>query len=552
MSMDSRAKELIQQGDNLFTKRAPLLSLWQEQADNFYPQRADFTVNRTIGEDFAGQLTTSYPLLAHRELSSQLSAMLRPQGEDWFHISVAREDKIDNQGRAWLEWATGLQRRAMYDQVSQFIRATSEGDSDFTCFGQTVLSTRLNRNRDALLYRNWHLRDVVWCENEEGAVDTVHRKWKPTARELSRFQSGTFTIHSRVKEKLEKDPYCVINCRHIVLPADVYDTGSGPDGKRWKNKFVSIYIDVDNEHIMEEVGVNFNEYTIPRWQTVSGSQYAYSPCTIAALPDARLIQSITLVLLEAGEKAVNPPMIATQDVVRSDIAIFAGGVTWLDRDYDERLGDALRPIPQDTSGLPLGFEMRNDIRAMIMEAFYLNKLNLPSPEKGMTAYEVGQRVQEYIRGAMPLFGPMENEYNGSLCTKTFEILMQAGAFGSVYDMPQSLRGQDVQFKFESPLHEAADKQKANTFLESKAMLAEAVAIDPSAGAMFDAKTALRDVLKGIGTPAGWVLSEGKVQEKEAAIAQKAQVMETLAAMQAGGVVAEQTGKAAQAFSDLRQ
>jgi hypothetical protein len=40
----------------------------------------------------------------------------------------------------------------------------------------------------------------------------------------------------------------------------------------------------------------------------------------------------------------------------------------------------------------------------------------------MTAYEVGQRIQEYIRGALPLFEPMEMEYNGALCERTFEIL----------------------------------------------------------------------------------------------------------------------------------
>ena len=51
--MDSRAKELIKQGDALFQKRLPLMSLWQEISENFYPERADFTAVRTLGEDFA-------------------------------------------------------------------------------------------------------------------------------------------------------------------------------------------------------------------------------------------------------------------------------------------------------------------------------------------------------------------------------------------------------------------------------------------------------------------------------------------------------------------
>jgi hypothetical protein len=45
---------------------------------------------------------------------------------------------------------------------------------------------------------------------------------------------------------------------------------------------------------------------------------------------------MTLTLLEAGEKFTNPPMIAVQEAIRSDVAIYAGGITWVDKDYDER------------------------------------------------------------------------------------------------------------------------------------------------------------------------------------------------------------------------
>lgn len=550
--MDSRAKELIAQGDNLFTKKQPLLSLWQEINDNFYPERADYTLTRTLGMSFADNLVTSYPILARRELGSLISTMLRPSDQDWFEISVARDDRLDNEGRRWLEWATKIQKRAMYDRAAHFVRATKEGDNDFVAIGQCILSTELNLRKNSLLYRCWHPRDVAWCENMDGDIDVVHRRWKPTARDAGQY-FGKDSLHPKMAEKLlknqNKNPYEQSPVRHIVIPSDDYDTGSGPDGKRYRTKYVSIYVDVENEHVIREEGTNNPIYAIPRWQTVSGSQYAYSPCTVAALPDARLIQAMTLVLLEAGEKATNPPMIATQDVVRSDINIMAGGVTWVDREYDERAGDALRPISQDYSGLPMGIELRDSIKQTIHEAFYLNKITMP-PNTGreMTAFEVGQRVQEYVRNALPLFEPMEADYNGAICEHTFQVLFDAGAFGSRYDLPQSLRGQDIVYKFESPLHQTVEKQKGHTFQEAKAMLAEAVALDPSSAAMIDVKTALRDVLTGIQVPSAWIVSEADMEKKVSAINQQAQTQQLLTQMQAGAGVAEQVGKASQALS----
>jgi hypothetical protein len=560
--VDSRAQTLIRDGDQLFTKRLSFMSLLQEIADNFYVERADFTASRSHGSEFASHLATSYPLLARRELANAFGSMLRPRGQEWFRMGLERQDREDNEGKRWLEWATGVQRRVMFDRRAMFDRATNEGDNDFAAFGQCVISAELNRDADGMLYRSWHLRDVAWCESYDGSVGARHRKWKPTARQLAgEFRpkaDGKQPLHARVIEMLDKDPYGTVNCRHAVIPAEDYDSPSSkadyeyvkPGVRKWKTKWVSVYLDTDNNHVIEEVGVHTPVYVIPRWQTVSGSQYAYSPATVAALPDARLMQAITATLLEAGEKAVNPPMIAVQEMIRSDISVYAGGITWVDAEYDQKMGDVLRPISQDKGGLGMGMEMQDRARQMVAEAFYLNKLSLPVMAGSMTATEVSQRVQEYIRNALPLFGPMESEYNGALCDQTFEILLRAGAFGSIDDMPQSLRGQEVQFRFESPLHEAAERQKGQTFMEAKAMLAQAAELDPSVTAMVDSRTALRDVLNGIGTPARWLRDEAQMQEMDASAAEQQQAQQMLAMMGQGATVAEQIGNAGVALQQM--
>jgi len=526
----------MQQGKKLFDSRASLLSLWQEIADNFYPERADFTTVRNIGEEFADNLTTSYPIIARRDLGNALGSMLRPTSKEWFKIRTsANWETLGTEARAWLEWAGSIQKRAMYNRRAQFTRATKEADHDFATFGQAVIQTSLNRNADGMLYRCWHLRDVAWRENEEGIVDTVYRKWKPTIRDLDRLFPGK--LHPSRKDKLEKEPMCEVDVWHCIVPSDLYGEGKS------RTPFTSYYFDVDKKHVMEEVGLFTMEYTIPRWQTVSGSQYAYSPSTVAALPDARLIQAMTRVLLEAGEKAVMPPMLAVQEAIRGDVSIYAGGITWVDAEYDERLGEVLRPLTQDIKGIPLGLDMARDTRAMIAECFFLNKLALPPPEREMTAYEVGQRVQEYIRQAMPLFEPMEAEYNAPICENTFAIMLRAGAFGSPMDMPRELHGVGYEFAFESPLHDATERQKGQRFLEAKSMLAEAISLDPSSASLVDVKTALRDVLQAINVPAKWTRSEIVVAEMEQQQQQQQQAAMLLDQMQKGSDVAKTMAEA---------
>jgi hypothetical protein len=547
---DKRATDLIERGDTLFAARPRLLNLWQEIASMFYVERADFTVSRLMGDTFADWLMTSYPLIARRDLGNAFSAMLRPTDKDWFNLGTLRPDREDVPARVWFDNARDVMRRAMYAKPTQFVRATKEGDHDFAAFGQCVISAELNRAGDDLLYRNWHLRDVVWCENAEGKIDEVHRKWKPYAKDLARMFSHS--AGARLQELAAAKPYEEVECRHVVLCRDDYEPAAGYRAP--KEAYVSLYINLLDGEFLEEKPIHNPMYVIPRWETVSGSQYAYSPATVAALPDARLIQAMTLTLLEAGERFTNPPMIAVQQAIRSDVQLYAGGITWVDAEYDERLGEVLRPLTQDKSGMPLGRDLRNDVKAALAEAFFLNKLNLPmgTDDKEMTAFETGQRVQEYIRQTLPLFEPVETDYNGGLCEVTFDLLLRAGAFGSYQDIPPSIRGEQVQFHFVSPLSEAIDAQKAGKLGIANQIITGLTRYDPTAPQMLDLHTAGRDALLASGVPAKWLRSEKQMQDIAAHQARLAQAQQQLAAMKAGAETVQAMGDAGQSMAKARQ
>lgn len=547
--MKSRVRDLVQQGDRLFSKRANLHSLWQELGLNFNPMRADFTAQYFLGEEFAAHLMTSRPLLAQRDLGNALSGMLRPRGTAWFRART--EDENVNQDAAakqWLDAKSDVMRRVMYHNHSQFVRATKQGDSDFVLFGQCVITPEPNKYRDGILYRNWHLRDVAWCENPELIIDLVHRQWAIEARGYM----GLFpkTAADAVRRTLDKDPYREIKCRHIVIPADDYDLASytGKKVNRQRFPFVSIYVDIENEVILEEVPRRRLGYVIPRWLTVSGSQYAHSPAAVAALPEARLLQRITLTLLEAGEKAVDPPMVASKEAIAGGVNLLAGGVTWIDEEYDEEVGKALKQAMDTPDGLNWGVDREERIAGLIAEAFYLNKITLPDlNQRDMTAFETQKRIEEYIRGALPLFEPMEVEYNGALCEETFNLCIDMNIFGPLDDMPPILGNREIRWQFESPLQAATERAKSQAFLESMNLLKIAFEADPGVRHDIDIRTSFREAVSGSGAPAKWIVPTEQADKARAAEQQQMAMQQAAAAIAQAGQVAQDVGAGAQAL-----
>ena len=544
-SLDKRFKQLIEEGDKLFDDARVRDQLFQEIAENFYPERADFTVGINTGGQFASSLDTSYPVIARRDLGNSFGAMLRPPGKEWFSIKTKRED-IDGAGLKWLEMATKVQRRAIYDQESNFIRATKEGDHDFASFGQCVISSEKAVSHiggDILLHRCWHLRDVVWSENSLGKISAVHRRWTPGARELFNHFHGK--VHPTVIEAAEKEPFRTFDVRHIVIYSGDYE-------KKFRQPYVSVYIDVDNCFPLEEVGSWNCVYVIPRWETVSGSQYAFSPAAIAALPDGRLIQAMTYSLLTAGEFAAQPALIGVSDAIKGRVEAWPGGFTAVDAAYDERLGEVLRPLDQGGGkAIPLNLKMIQDTRMMIADAFYLSKIAMPPVgQGGMSPYEVSQRMDEFIRNSLPLFEPMETDYNGALMELDFDILLRNGAFGSPQDIPPSLRGQETEFRFESPLRESIERLKGQKLIEAMNLTAQVAQLDPIAVKRVDWGTAHREALRGVGTPESWMVDEAVLEQMQAQMDQANQMQAMMQTIGAGGQVAEQVGKGGQAVKEM--
>jgi hypothetical protein len=559
-----RCQELKGRGDKLFEAKRPLDSLHQTLAENFYPMRADFTRQRWLSEEFYSYIMSSRPMLAHRELANSISAILRPRNMQWFKPKTGR-DKIDKDtaASAWLEYAGAEMRTAMYDRVTQFVRATKEGDNDYILTGQCIIEVRKNALRDNVFCRCWHVRDCVWAESGELAINEFHLRQKIQARNLVRRFPATAS--PELQRRAAKDPFYECEIREIVLSSDEYDAPNEamarPDGKRGslKHPFHRICIDIEHNSILYETPVRWLGFVIPRWVTIGGfSQYAYSPTALVALPDGRMLQQMTLTLLEIGQKIVDPPLLSAGDVIQGGTNLGAGQITYIDPDYDERTGEALRALEFHPEGLQWGTDWHAKVESVVQEAFFLNVLNLPPLAEGdkMTAFEVQERMKEYIRRATPLFEPMDTEYNGQLCSAIFDELMMMRRLGPWEDIPPVLRNQDIQFGFVNPLVQAEDEQTTMSFTKLSQLLGSAMQLQPSLISNVDIDTGFRDAVPGTGAKAKWLRSPDdarkmalQVQQQHAAEQQAAQLGQVADSGAKLGNAAKNVGDAASSLQD---
>ncbi len=528
--LGARGNELCGQVTAAFANRGSLNEFWQETAENFYPERADFTGNTNIGEGFASGLYSSEPILARRDFGNYLGAAIRPKGRVWWKAK-AMEDEINaiTAVSGYLEKKSLATLGRMKDWRSQFIRSASAADHDYVTFGNSVTSVEEKPDRKGWFARTWHIRDCAWRENMDGEVDTLFRKTMPTIRQLVGQEKRGWNIHPKIRERLAKEPDTKVPVYHILMPAMDYDPNRRmPQGL----EYVSAYVDFENKWLMWDKNVPVFNYAVSRWFTIDASPYGFSPAVISSFPDARSLQVMTWSIIEAGEKAVEPPMVAVEEVVQGGVDLRAGAVTWIDKRYDERTGEAIRAI--EMGGNPqFGEVLRQGMTGNLREAWYLNKLFLPESGPQMTAQEVQRRHEEWLRVAQPIIEPAEPERNGRILEIIVQLEMSIGLWGDLKTMPEALRGRTVDYSYDNPLEDARKQSATNSFRAMTETTAMATQVyGPSIVKNVDHNKAFREAILGVAPP-DWLVDEDEAAEAvqmEEDVATAGQAMQEVGAM----------------------
>lgn len=419
---------------------------FEDLARVYHPRRQGFTQTVVDGDYRLEDVYDGTPMQNARSLANTVGAMIRPEGQDLAEVK-AEDDAVNEIGEAqdWLGRTTETLNNSMRDPRARFRQATGEVDHDLVVFGTGILFAGLAQSQNHLLYQSVHLKDGYPMFTDEGMPVGLYRPKKIFLWQLE-LMFGKENLSNESKEALDQKKgdekvdvlYWVGRRKNAPLEEPIFSVNL---------PYEEIWMEVQAKHIISEGGFNEFPFIIPRWDTTSGEEYGRSPGMIA-LPDANTLQAMGETILVAGQRLADPPLMAPNDGAFQEVMTFPGGITYYDVETAASVGG--NPFFPMISGnnLPVTRDMQTDIRNQVSSAFFRNILNLPQDGPQMTATEIIQRKDEFIREVGPVFGRFQTDYNEPLIDRSFRILFREGAFGEI---PPSLQGQNIKFAFDLPV-----------------------------------------------------------------------------------------------------
>ena len=503
-------------------RRSQFEQHWDDLSRVLLPRRQGFMETTYDGDQRVDDIYDGTPMQGARSLANTVGAMIRPEGQN-LTIIRTENDKLMESGavQEWLGDSTEKLNTIIRDPRARFRQATGEVDLDLVVLGTGILYIGLGDEQDHLLYQSVHLKDGYPLFNDEGIPVGLYRT-KQMYLWQAELMFGLENLSRESKEKLKNKK----QDEKIELLYSIHKRKNGKINAVFSKNlpYEELWMEVQAKHIVREKGFHEFPFVVPRWDTSSGEEYGRSPGMIA-LPDSNTLQSMGETILVAGQRVADPPLMAPNDGAFSEVNTFPGGMSYYDVETASQVGG--NPFFPLISGanLPVTRDMQTDIRNQVAAAFFKNILNLPQSGPQMTATEVIQRKDEFIREVGPVFGRFETDYNQPIAERSFKILLRNDAF---LEVPPELEGQNIKFEFDLPVNKIKKQVEAAAATQWAMEIMQMAQVAPEARHMVNVDALARFKADAMALPHDIVNTreevQAKLQKEQQMMAQQQQMM----------------------------
>ena len=520
--MAADPQEIIRRQQELASLRSPWESQWQEVAELVRPVEAQFFGVNTPGRRVNTNTFDSAAAVAADNLAAGLWGSITNSANEWFQLKHAEDELNDvEEVKAWLGDVSKKMRNAFQARGGMFYARVIELYQDLVTFGIGNFYNEERVGERRILFQRVAMAESFPAENAELEIDTMHRRFRYTARQAR--QRWGDRLSDRVRDAAEKTPSREFEFIHAVYPREDYNPRAAlsPQGKR----FASCWIEVEGAKLLHEGGYRMFPFQVPRWARASSGVYGYGPALLA-LADIKMLNSMSKTTIIAAQKAADPPILAPDEASVKGIRTSPGAIMY--GGIDPATGNRMFQPFISGARVEISLEMENQRRQAIKDAF-LFALLMMSGAPDRTATEVLQQKEEQVRLMGPYLGRLQTELLDPLIDNVFDVMFRAGAFAPPPDVLLQYPG--IRVEYVSPLARAQKAAEGAAIMRTLEAIGPLATVKPEIFDNIDGDQTARTLADSFGMSSKLLVDPRKVEQirQQRAQLQQAQLVAQAAA-----------------------
>ena len=267
----------------------------------------------------------STAMWAAEQLAAGYAGFLVPANDRWADLILDEDRHASYEEAIWLDNVSDLLFREWGDPLVRFNSAMQEGFNEVASFGTDIIYQDVHPVTQKLYFKAFPIADCWLRENYLGQIDTVHRSTIFTTRQLyQQFDHSVLNGIERISKDKEKN-YNTYEVIHVVCPADDELVSK----MRVKKPWASFYILRESRDVIRSGGYDFFPYHVGREKVVAGHVYGQS-CAFTMLPAIKMLNAMMRTVIKAGNKMIDPPVMAPSDGFVVPLRSDPGAIWWYD------------------------------------------------------------------------------------------------------------------------------------------------------------------------------------------------------------------------------
>lgn len=388
-------------------------------------------------------------------LASGLQSGMTNPSQKWFLWRPRNRKLLEFGGvRAWFDAV----ERLMYQTLaaSNFYHVMHGAYTEFGPFG--IFDVLMEEDdRDVVRFTHLPVGSYYWANNARQEIDTVVWEKTYTARQIKE-KFGEDNMSKTSKDMLSQDPDGDIECYVIVMPRGEYNIESDlATDMPWAAYVVEKSGETEaDDKILMESGYREFPHLVARWFSYANDVYSAQCPGISALPDVKMLQHSAKRIMQAADKAINPPMRVPRGYGQR-LKLIPGS----QNEVSSANADAVSPLLVINPAMMVPMQQWAEQTKQVIKEHFFEDLFLTfiaDQRSGITATEIMEEKQEKMSVLGPVVGRFMKHVLDPLLVRLFHILNRRGMLPPV---PQELQGSDIDVEYVSILAQAQRASERN-------------------------------------------------------------------------------------------